>query len=268
MFLGEEGRNIMRRIQILIFAFAFMVIGIASAVAATLPLASFAQAHPKSLPFTYTNRTTSAVDAVISANTAVTFNFLAFNLPTGLPAQLTLSSSTSSPNNVQANGPILSQLTDQFTMQFIYTGPTQTLNGKVYTQNVSNLLTMNSNSLFFGGALILGTTGSTTPSIGGQDDGGGLPQSITYTSDYIGFAGPGSEKDFTLALTSLTDINSSLTGLHRDIPGSGTEDFDSFNSSISGNFGYQVPEPNTLMLLMSSGLGMGLAGFGLRRRRA
>lgn len=253
----------------MIIAIAFMVIGFASAMAASLPLASFAQANPNTLPFVYTNPTKTAVDAIISANTPVTFNYLAYGLPTGLPAQLTLSSSTSTPNNVQANGPILTQVTDQFTMQFIYTGLTQTINGKVYTQNVSNLLTMNSNSFFYGGALIMGTTGSTTPSIGGQDDGGGLPQSITYTSDYIGFAGPGSQKDFTLALTSLTNTNDpSLTGLHRDNPGSGVEDFHSFKSSISGNFGYQVPEPNTLMLLMSSGLGMGLAGFGLRRRRA
>ncbi len=261
----------MRRIQVLIFAFAFMVIGIASAVAATLPLASFAQANPNSLPFTYTNTTTSAVDAVISANTAVTFNFLAFGLPQGLPAQLTLSSSTSGFNNAILSGGILSQVTDPLTMQFIYTGATQVIDGKLFTQN-SNLLTMvsapNPNIPFFGGSIIMGLTGSTTPSIGGQDDGGGLPQYITYTSDYIGFAGPGSQKDFTLALTSLTNSNSSLTGLHRDSTVSPVDDFDSFTSSISGNFGYQVPEPNTLMLLMSSGLGMGLAGFGLRRRRA
>ena len=258
----------MRRFQVLIIVFAFMAMGFASAFAATLPLASFAQSNPNSLPFVYTNTTTSAVDAVISANTPVTFNYLAYGLPIDLPAQLVLSSSTSGFNNAILSSGILSQLTDQFTMQFTYIGPTQTIDGKLFTHNVSNLLTMVSTSPFFGGATIMGLSGSTTPSIGGQDDGSGLPQSIRYTSDYINFAGAGSEKDFTLALTSLTNINSSLTGLHRDNPNSPVDDFLSFKSSISGNFGYQVPEPNTFMLLMSSGLGMGLVGFGLRRRRA
>ena len=137
---------------------------------------------------------------------------------------------------------------------FVYTGPTQTIDGFNLVSGVTHLLDGVFTDAWIQGA---GGTGSTNVTIG---NGG----SASYSSDIVNFAGvtPGSE-EFAFNLLSVSPHFGCTTSA-----GHCTKALNSFTANGGGNFSAEgVPEPATwgLMIVGFGGLGLVLRN---NRRRA
>jgi hypothetical protein len=203
--------------------------------------------HAKNATF-YTTATAHAT-AAGATNVAFFFKDLGgfssfFNA--GIPAKLLLSGTvTNTPATL--NGATVTQTLITGTFAF-------TANNTVTYGNISgtNLLSGTFSQLTF-----TGTNGGSSGAINGSTGGG---SSITYTSDFLTFAGS-STFDIGLTLTSIAPLLSFTS--NRALP--------SFRAVITGNFSSNpaplppsIPEPGTWAMMIA---GMGLVGFARRRRR-
>jgi hypothetical protein len=234
-------------------------------LAASLPLATFSQQNKDVKPFVYTNTGSNPPygSMYMSSGTNVIFNFVTGNLASSLLATMTLSSNAV--DSATVSGPFTYQNFGDFTTAFTYAGPLQTIAGVTYTPG-TNLLTMVSTvqgfppAFYTPGATLSGSNGTTSPSIGG---GTATGQVISYTSDYVPNINGGNERDFNISLTSLYAPSASVNGLYVH-----NVNLYPFTAIISGNYGYSVPEPGVISLLLGVGVSGSMFGFKLRRRRS
>jgi len=181
---------------------------------------------------------------------AVHFNYLDPSLAFlgFLPAEFTMDASvaTGTPAS-DLGGGLFNQTGVGGTFSFVYSGPTQTVNGVTLTQGVTNLL-----SGVFSGGWIQGAGGS------GSANRSAPIGSLTYTSDIedLSHVSAGTE-EFAFNLLSVSPGFSASPG----------NALNSFTAAGGGNFsfvGVSVPEPAAWALMI---MGFGLAGAGLRARR-
>jgi hypothetical protein len=226
--------------------------------AATAPLASFSQTTVGATPFAYNdNGAVGVPNATFGDTTNVNFTFLG----TGRAGQTFNNVTETITNGVVTGAPSgpFPQQPVTFTITFT---TTQAQHGVGIGQT---LLQMDATGLFQGGFLG-GAGGSTSIGIQGSDQGAPGGPLINYSSTVVsglnnnppGYP-PASARDYSLSLTSLTNP---LTVDPVDLA-----DFESFNASISGVFGFtpNVPEPGTVAMLI--GLGCSSSLLAVRRLR-
>ncbi len=226
---------------------------------ATVPLASFSQTTPNATPFSYnSNGNTFAPNATFNSSTMVSFTYLGDGRAGQTFSNVAMSITNSAVTGAPSPGIASVQPVD-FTITFT---TTQVQNGVGVGQT---LLKMDATGIFQGGFLG-GVLGTTSIGIQGADQGGFTP-SITYSSTVIGGLNtnppgypPASARDYSLSLTSLTNP------LAPDTDGM---DFQNFNASISGVFGFSpnVPEPGTVAMLIGLGCSSSLLAVRRLRRR-
>ncbi len=190
---------------------------------------------------------TNPGDTVLGA-AAVKFNF---DLPSlsglsNLSADYTLNVFAPGGNPAQNVGASLDQPGLQGSFSFIYTGPTTILNGHPIATG-ANLLS----ATFFNDGDITGKKNGTAGSIFASTESGSV---ITYTSDFINFAG-----------STARDLSYTLNAVKPGFGFAAGNALNSFTAAETGEFAYAaVPEPATWAMSI---LGFGLLGATLRRRR-
>lgn len=202
---------------------------------------------------TYT-QSASLTGGTLNASDQVLFDFLLPGLSsTEFNATYTMTGTipTGTPAQNLGNSGFLEQDGVSGSFSFIYSGPTETVDGLKYIQNVSNLL---SGSLSNG--IISGQSGSSSASFVDSANQGG---SLTFTSDYLKLSSNPLANGLSISMTSVLPLIFAVPG----------ESLESFKSVTGGSFDsatviLAVPEPATWSLMI---LGFGLAGLALRRRR-
>jgi hypothetical protein len=218
-----------------------------SSRADVMTFAQFNQINVGDQNFVYTNNTTSADFSTIAGGNPISLGIADWVRPTGLAstqnAHLFLSASTSAA--VMVSGTTLSQA---------FPVPTNTIQIVLDTpfQGHTNFLTVT-----FTGRLT-GETGTHSGNLQGSD-ASTPPDIVTYSSDVIDVS-KFIEHSFALSFSSI------LTGSGQGLTVGSGGLYDSFTTSGSGTFDAAViPEPSALA--MASIATVGLAGFGLLRRR-
>jgi len=243
-------------------AVSALAAAVLSPASATLPLASFSQTSPNATPFFYnSNGNIFIPNATFDSSTAVNFTFLGtgragqtFNNATmNITKSGVTGAPAGSPNAIQ---PVV------FTISFTTTAAQ---NGVGIGQT---LLSMDATGSFVNGpgGFLGGIIGSTSVGVQGSDQGPPTPM-VTYSSTVVtglnnnppGYPGT-SARDYSLSLTSLTNP------LNLDTD---AQDFQNFNASISGVFGFttNVPEPGTVAMLIGLGCSSSLLAVRRLRRR-
>ena len=192
--------------------------------------------------------TIAAPNANVPGATETRFSFVNSALASlgVLDANLTLFASVVD-NPALSVGGFLVQNIDRGSFSFTYSGLVPLVVGSSIYTTGANLL-----SGFFTNANGFGTVAGSSGSVFGSTPEG----SITYTSDFLTF-GATSNKDFSLALTSITPVLSRLNA---------NSSIASFRASSSGLFSTEaavVPEPEAWAMLV---VGFGFIGLNLRSR--
>jgi hypothetical protein len=227
--------------------------------AATAPLASFSQTTSGATPFFYnSNGNIFIPNATFDSTTSVTFTYLGTARAGQTFNNVTMDITKSGVSGAPAGAPNSIQPVN-FTITFTTTA---VQNGVGIGQT---LLSMDATGALQGGFLG-GVIGTTSIGVQGSDQGPPTP-TVTYSSTVVsglnnnppGYP-PDSARDYSLSLTSLTNP------LNLDTD---TEDFQNFNASISGVFGFTpaaaIPEPGTVAMLI--GLGCSSSLLAVRRLR-
>jgi hypothetical protein len=227
---------------------ASLTLGSAAHAVTLVPFATYTQQGTNTtIAWSKTGATSGSIHSttgvtgnnVAGSTNPVTFNFADASLPSGLAAKLTLSGSeTGNP----ATGTV-DQAGVGGSFSFIYEGATQVIDGKLYTHDVTNLLTGAYSLAHISGS---GTSGSFHDS---TDIG-----TLTYTSDILNFTNASAE-----------DFSFSLNALAKPLHYTGGQSLESFTAGATGIFsaGF-VPEPTTWAMMI---MGFGLMGLAARRRR-
>lgn len=248
-------------------AASLVVCGVGKASAGSVSLASFAQSVP-GIPFHYDTGVVGVGDGSISNVPAkgigVTFNGLSAGLPSDGTAFLTIATTTSDRaglipvDDASGGGPGTKYVQDMDSVTIdIWKDPVGTIGNKLLLEMKATQALIHAQANEFAGT-------DTSAGLQGNTTGLGLNTKIEYHSDFASDAvlNSGPYRDYSLSFTSLSD-----TPLAESIA-SGVNDFQSFNMSGSGVFGYTptVPEPGSVALLVGAGISGSLFGLRLRRR--
>lgn len=208
--------------------------------AQTVPFANFQQVGgDKSFQFLNTGVTSTFVtEDTITSSTVIPVNFtyLFFNtsgtINVSLPANLTITSTVSSPASFGLTG---SQPLSNVQMTFTGTGAV-----------TGNLLTVFNSTGVLGGAL-----GDSTAGL--DETHNGTTQIVNFSSDYIDFSSS-TQRNYSIALNNVTPA----------LANGGNGYLAGFQSNATGVFAANglAPEPSTFALL-----GLGALGLVVRRRK-
>jgi hypothetical protein len=196
----------------------------------------------------------TGANASTPGGSAIRFNFQLASLADfeNLNATLTVNarevgnaaSFTGAPDNVVTQTGIDGN-TASTGFSIIYNGPTQVLNGHTVMAG-ANLLSAKFTNIWIQGV--------TVSNAGAASDSDPTPGTITFTSDFLNFAG-----------TTMRGLSWDLTSISPLLAYAPGKALASFNASIAGSFSADVvPEPMTWALMI---MGFGAAGAMLRRRR-